>query len=148
LEFDSLINSPDLWKKEITMKDNREIAEDRLENCETQLRSFKSYLTELKSMTAKHGTDKAQFEEDLLEVETNVKYYEGEVAQLKQVVGKSYKGAGTRTVPDSVLPRTKKQGIGSFVLSTISFISGVVLGSKLKARQSSKDAPNGKERVD
>jgi hypothetical protein len=130
------------------MKDNREIMEDHLENCETQLRNSQAYLAELKNMTAKHGTDKAQFEEDLLEAETNVKYYEGEIAQLKQVVGKSDKGAGTRTVPDSVLPRTAKQGIGSFVLSTISFISGAVLGSKLKARQGSKDAPEGKGKAD
>ena len=130
------------------MKDNREIMEDRLEHCETQLRSFKSYLTELKNMTAKHGTDKAEFEEDLLELETNVKYYEGEVAQLKKTVGKSDKGAGTRTVADSVLPRTAKQGIGSFVLSAISFVSGALLGSKLKARQGNKDAPGGKDKFD
>ena len=130
------------------MKDNRELLENRLENCEAELRSSQAYLAELKSMTAKHGTDKAQFEEDLLEAETNVKYYEAEVAHLKTLAEKSDKGAGTRTVADSVLPRTAKQGIGSFVLSAISFVSGALLGSKLKARQGSKDAPERKEKVD
>ncbi|MDT4895180.1 MAG: hypothetical protein QOH25_257 [Acidobacteriota bacterium] len=130
------------------MKDNREMLEDQLENFETQLRSLNSYLKELKDKTAEHGTDRAQFEEDLIEAENNVKYYEGEIARLKKEVGKSDQGAGTRTVADSILPRTAKQGIGSFVLSAISFVSGALLGSKLKARQASKDAPEGKEKVD
>lgn len=130
------------------MNDTREMMEDRLEDFEMQLRGLNSFLKELKDRTAEHATDKEHFEEDLLEAEHNVKYYESEIARLKKELGGSYKGADTRTVPDSVLPRTAKQGIGSFVLSSISFISGAVLGSKLKARQGSKDAPKGKEKVD
>jgi hypothetical protein len=130
------------------MNDKREMLEDQLERYEAQLRSLKSHLTELKNMTAKHGTDRAHFEDDLREVEHNVKYYEGEIARLKKEVGKPDKGARPRTVPDSVLPRTAKQGIGSFVLSSISFVSGAILGSKLKAKRDSQDAPEGKEKID
>lgn len=130
------------------MNDNREILEDRLERYEAQLQSLKSYLKELKDKTAEHGTDKAQFEEDLIEAEHNVKYYEDERARLKKALGKSAEGAYPRNVADSILPRTMKQGVGSFVLSAISFVSGALLGSKLKARRGNKDEPEGKERVD
>jgi peptidoglycan hydrolase CwlO-like protein len=130
------------------MNDNREILEDRLERYEAQLQGLKSYLKELKDKTAEHGTDKAQFEEDLIEAEHNVKYYEAERARLKKELGKSDEGAYPRNVADSILPRTVKQGVGSFVLSAISFVSGALLGSKLKARRGSKDEPEGKERVD
>ena len=130
------------------MNDNREILEDHLEKYEAQLQSLNSYIKELKSMTAKHGTDKAQFEMDLLEAENNVNFYEGEIAWLKKEVGKSGKGSRPRNVTDSVLPRTAKQGIGSFVLSSIGFVFGALLGSKLKARRGGKDAPEGKEKAD
>ena len=135
-------------KERIIMDENREMLEDHLERYEAQLRSLNSFLKELKDKTAEHGTDKAHFEEDLIEAEHNVTFYEGEIARLKKELGGSYKGAGTRTVPDSVLPRTAKQGVGSFVISAISFVSGALLGSKLKARRDSKDAPAGKEKDD
>jgi hypothetical protein len=128
------------------MKANREMLEDQLQRYETQLGSFSSYIKELNDMTAKYGTDKAQFEQDLLEAETNVKYYEGEIARVKKELKDSDKGSSPRNPADSVLPRTVKQGIGSFVLSSISFVTGALIGSKLKARRSTKDASQEKEK--
>ncbi|HEV7374193.1 MAG TPA: hypothetical protein VGN95_05725 [Pyrinomonadaceae bacterium] len=128
------------------MKPNREMMEDQLETCEDQLKSFTSYLHELKDTTAKLGTDSTQFEEDLMEVENNVKYYGGEVARLKTEIGKLGKAAPqARTAVDSVLPHTLKQGMGSLLLSSISFAAGMLLGSMLNERRDSKDAP-GKRR--
>jgi prefoldin subunit 5 len=117
------------------MKPNREMLEDQLETYEEQLRSFTSYLKELKDTTAKLGTDSSQFEEDLMEVENNVKYYGGEVARLKTEVGKLDKPAPpARTTVDTVLPHTLKQGMGSLLLASISFAAGMLLGSMLKDR--------------
>ena len=118
------------------MKPNREMMEDQLETCEDQLKSFTSYLHELKDTTAKLGTDSTQFEEDLMEVENNVKYYGGEVARLKTEIGKLGKAAPqARTAVDSVLPHTLKQGMGSLLLSSISFAAGMLLGSMLNERR-------------
>lgn len=116
------------------MKPNREMLEDQLETYEEQFRSFTSYLKELKDTTAKLGTDSSQFEEDLMEVENNVKYYGGEVARLKTEIGKLDKAPLARTTVDTVLPHTLKQGMGSLLLSSISFVAGMLLGSMLKDR--------------
>jgi chromosome segregation ATPase len=125
-----------LEKGEERMKPNREMMEDQLETCEDQLKSFTSYLHELKDTTAKLGTDSTQFEEDLMEVENNVKYYGGEVARLKTEIGKLGKAAPqARTAVDSVLPHTLKQGMGSLLLSSISFAAGMLLGSMLNERR-------------
>jgi prefoldin subunit 5 len=127
------------------MKLDREMLEDQLKTYEAQLSSLTSYLKELKDTTAKLGTDSAQFEEDLMETENNVKYYGGEVARIKTELGKLEKAAPpARTAVDTVLPHTVKQGIGSLLLSSISFAAGTLLGSKLKARRSSKEETEGK----
>lgn len=124
------------------MKPNREMLEDQLETYEAQLSSLSSYLKELKDTTAKLGTDSAQFEEDLMEVENDVKYYGGEVARVKTELGKLDKAAPpARNAVDTVLPHTLKQGMGSLLLSSISFAAGMLLGSMLNDRRNSKDAP-------
>lgn len=130
------------------MDETREMMEDHLERYEAQLRGLNSFLKELKDKIAEHDTDEAHVEEDLLEAEHNVTYYEGEIARLKKELGKGDKGTYSRKVQDSVLPRTAKQGIGSFVISAVSFVSGAILGSKLKAKRGSKDEPLGKEKGD
>jgi len=127
------------------MKPNRDMLEDELETYEAQLTSLSSYLNELKTTTAKLGTDRAQVEEDLMETENNVKYYGGEVARIKTEIGKLDKALPpARTAVDTVLPHTLKQGVGSLLLSSISFAAGTLLGSKLKTRRDSKDAPEKK----
>jgi chromosome segregation ATPase len=116
------------------MKPNRELLEDQLEEHEEQLRELTSYLKELKNKTAELGTDSSQFEEDLTETENDVKYYEGEVARLQTELGRLGKAAPARTAVDTVLPHTLKQGMGSLLLSSISFAAGMLLGSMLKDR--------------
>jgi hypothetical protein len=128
------------------MNASRESLEDQLQEHEAELRSLKSYRKELSDMTAKHGTDRDQFESDLREVEHNVEYYEGEVAriksELKEIGGDTpYKGGSAPPygAPDTVLPRTMKQGVGSLLFSVISFGAGVLLGSKLSSRPRSRN---------
>jgi len=54
------------------MKATREMLEDRLVSCQEELKGFSSYVKELKAMTAKHGTDQTQVEDDLREAEHNI----------------------------------------------------------------------------
>jgi septal ring factor EnvC (AmiA/AmiB activator) len=123
------------------MNVSRDMLEDQLQNDETQLKSLKSYLKELNDMTAKHGTDRAQFEQDLLEVENNIKYYGGEVARVKNELQSLEKTKGVvASTAATMLPQTVKQGVGSLILSTISFGVGALLGSKLKSKRGDKDS--------
>lgn len=123
------------------MKVNRAILEGQLERYETQLRSTSSFIKELNDRVAEHGTDRAQVEEDLIEAENNVKYYEGEVEWIKKELGETDKASPAPKAADSILPRTAKQGLGSLILSAIGFAAGALLGSRMKARQAGKDAP-------
>lgn len=75
------------------MDTNREMLDDQLESYEAQLRSLNSYIKELNNKTAKHGTEKALFEQDLMEAEHNVKYYEGEIARIRELIEKEPDGA-------------------------------------------------------
>jgi septal ring factor EnvC (AmiA/AmiB activator) len=122
------------------MKVNRAILEDQLERYETQLKSLTSFSKELNARVEEHGTDRAQIEDDLIETENNVKYYEGEIARIKKELGGSVKASSAPKAADSVLPRTAKQGLGSLILSAIGFAAGTVFGSRMKARQAGKDA--------
>ncbi|HJR08414.1 MAG TPA: hypothetical protein VJ842_14225 [Pyrinomonadaceae bacterium] len=120
------------------MNVNRDVLEDQLQDYEAQLRSLNSYVKELNDQIAKHGTDKAQVEEDLLEAGHNVKYYEGEIARLKQEIGHVGKGGGGGQGGGKVhLPPKVKQGLVPVVISSISFLAGTLLGSKLKSRRGS-----------
>jgi hypothetical protein len=117
------------------MKDSRELLEDQLSGYEQQLAGVKSYIKELKDKTTQHGTAKEHFQEDLIEAEHNLKFYQGEIEELKKEIGSSTKPKVPRPGGDSVLPRTKKQGIGSLIISSVSFLAGAVLGSKIKSRK-------------
>jgi hypothetical protein len=130
------------------MKAGSELLEAQLKRYEAELKGLQSYVKELKDTTARLGTDKEQFEQDLIEAENNIKYYEGEVAQLKKEVSRYDKPQRMQAAPDTVLPRTVKQGIGSFVFSSVSFVAGALLGSKMKARRASQDEPVEKEKKD
>jgi len=130
------------------MKVSREILEDQQQRYETQLKSLNSYVKELKDMTAKHGTDMSQYEEDLREARYNIKYYESEIARVKGELGERGETVPAKGAADTLLPRTVKQGLGSLLFSSISFVAGAVLGSRLKSQRKSQDAPEGKERGD
>lgn len=122
------------------MKPNKALLEDQLENCEGELKGLSSYVQELKTTTAKLGTDPAQFEDDLVEAEQNIGFYQGEIAQIKEEIGEPAKPSPTEPGPGTILPQTAKQGIGSIVFSSISFILGALLGSRLKSRKGDKDS--------
>jgi uncharacterized protein len=75
------------------MSDSREQLEDQLESYRGKLRGFNSYIKELNDMCAKHGTGKEHFEGDLREAEHNVKYYEGEIALIGELIEQGTGGA-------------------------------------------------------
>lgn len=99
------------------MKVTRQMLEGQLENNEQKLKGLRSSLTELNAMTANHATDKEHFQQDLMEAEHNISFYEGEVARLKQEIGKLPKEG--RPTADNILPHTAKQGIGPLLFSSI-----------------------------
>ncbi|HEV7473095.1 MAG TPA: hypothetical protein VGN90_03535 [Pyrinomonadaceae bacterium] len=115
------------------MKTNREVLEDRLEDDEEQLKGLKSFVTELKAMTAKNGTDEAQFEEDLREAEHNIKFYDGEITRVKKEIADSPKDKPHRP-GGTYEPKSPKPGISSIIFSSIGFVAGTLFGSILGSR--------------
>ena len=113
------------------MKSNREALEDQLENYEEDLRGVSSYVAELKATTARLGTEPAQFEEDLREGEHNIKFYQGEIALIKKALGATPK---PKPSPGPIVSQ-RPSGITSVIASSISFLVGALLGSKLKSRK-------------
>jgi hypothetical protein len=112
--------------------------EDQLRMYEEHVKGFKSYLKEINDRAAEYGTDKAHFEEDVLEAEHNIKYYEGEIGRVKKELGEPDKDCGIKTGAGAILPQTVKQGIGSLIFSSIGFVAGALIGSRLKSRRSNK----------
>jgi TolA-binding protein len=123
------------------MSVNPDVLEDQLQDYEAQLRSLNSYIKALNDRCIECGTDKTQVEVDLMEAEHNVKYYEGEIARLKQEIGQAGKGGGGRGGGGGqggrkiALPPKVKQGLVPLIISSISFAAGTLLGSKLKSRR-------------
>jgi hypothetical protein len=106
------------------MKVNRQLLEKQLAEDQEESKSRRSYLRELKEMTAKLGTNKEEYETDQIEAENDAKYYDGEIARLKKELAQAPPIGGT--------PR---QGIGAVVFSSISFVVGALLGSRFKSRK-------------
>jgi outer membrane lipoprotein SlyB len=121
------------------MKANREVLEDHLQEYEQQVKGLKSYIKELTAQAERHETEKSQYEMDLIEAEHNVKYYDAEIGRIRKELGGGAQGGGRPQA--GILPRTARQGIGSFVFSTIGFIAGAVLGSKMKSKGKDRREP-------
>ncbi len=124
------------------MKAKRDVLEDQLQEYEQQVRELNSYIAELTGQAEKHGTGKSEYEMDVIEAEHNVKFYEAEIARIKKELG------GTRGRPPyagTILPRTARHGIGSFVFTAIGFVTGVFLGSQLKSRNQDKREGGGED---
>lgn len=121
------------------MKPSREMLEQQLERYREKLNCLNSYIQELNNMTVKHGTERENFEADLMEAECNVKYYQDEIARINQEIVKLPEAELGQTGADTILPHTAKQIIGSFIFSSISFGAGILLGSRLKSRRSGID---------
>lgn len=126
------------------MKASRETLENQLEEYKAKLNGLKSFIKELKDKTTEHGTEKHHFEEDLIEAEHNIKFYEDAIAHIKNEIGEAGKEERSQTGADTILPRTVKQGIGFFVFSAVGFVTGALLGSKLKSRSGGQDQPEKK----
>jgi hypothetical protein len=136
-----------LLERGSAMKPGHELLGDQLEKYEQQLGGLNSYVRELKAKASEHGTAAEQYDADLLEAEHNIEYYKAEIARVKGEMGNP-PGAGgglrTGTNPpragsDSILPRTAKQGAGSFIVSAVSFVAGALVGSKLKSRKGGQE---------
>ena len=83
------------------MEPSHETLEEQLKDYEGQLRGFNSYVKELKDKTAEHGTEQEHFEVDLMEAEHNVKYYEGEVARIRELIEKGPDGVAYSVYQDA-----------------------------------------------
>lgn len=80
------------------MKADQEMFEDQLKDYEEQLRGLNFYIKELEVKTAELGTPREHFEEELVEAEHNVKYYEGEIARIRETTEKEPDGGATYLV--------------------------------------------------
>jgi hypothetical protein len=111
---------------------------DEAEYCATRLAHLNSFVSELKVMAAKHGTDESVLGEDLNEAQHNISYYEGELDRISEELGGrgggGYVGA-PRPRYDSILPRTPRQGVGAALLVSLGLLAGVLIGSQLASRK-------------
>ena len=104
------------------MQISRETLKSHLEKYEQELRELNSFITELNAMTDKHDTPTEHFAEDLAEAKHNVVYYEGEIARIKKQLRK----------PGGMLSLSREQIVGVGIISSISFVAGLLLGSSLR----------------
>jgi chromosome segregation ATPase len=107
------------------MQASREMLKDRLERYEQELRELHSFLQELDTTTAKYNTPSEQVEEDIREANHNIKFYEGEIAEIKKMLWK----------PSWRLPHSREQLLETVVITSISFVTGVLLGTTLGGKR-------------
>jgi hypothetical protein len=117
------------------MKANRLLLQERLEGYESQLQGLHSYVTELKAMTAKHATDKEMFATDLIEAQHNIRYYQNGIALLKTELSNAHRDAPTQADLDNGPATGGPPRLIAVVISSLSFLVGAVVGSRLKSRK-------------
>jgi hypothetical protein len=125
------------------MNKKRLTLEGQLEDYEGKLKGLRSYIKELTERTKESGTDSEQFETDLMEAQHNIKYYEGEIALIKEELAEEDKTTGTPDEPTTVLQQILKPDIGTLILASVSFVAGAILASQLSSRSGSKDSRGG-----
>jgi hypothetical protein len=125
------------------MKAIRDVLEDQMQEYERQVTGLKAYIKELRDTAEKHGTEKSEYETDLIEAEHNIKYYEAEIERIRKEVGGS-RGGGRHPQAGTILPRTVRQGVGFFICSAIGFVAGAFLGSQITSK--GKDREGGRVR--
>ena len=118
------------------MNESRDTLEDRLQNYEARLGGLKSFVKELNARTEEHGTAREHFEEDLVEAEHNLKFYEEGIAQTRAALAKlgdapGPGGCGTR--PGTGLK--SKKGIGALL---IGLAAAALVAVGLKSRRGGK----------
>lgn len=124
------------------MQNNRVILDDALETCEEKVKSLNSYVRELKATTAKHETPTEHYESDLAKAMHDILHYEDTIKLLKNQRRTPSPGLKSGTV-GTLLPKTRNQGIGAVILSSISFAAGTIVGSLLNSGKSNKDRESG-----
>ncbi len=115
------------------MRAGRGMLEERLGRYEEQLRGLNSYVKELNDRADEHGTDRSLIEDDLREAEHNIRFYESEIAHIRQELGA---GGGGHDAGggDRILPRTAKQGVVPLALALLGLAAGAILGASLSSR--------------
>ena len=120
------------------MNESRDTLEDRLQNYEARLGGLKSFVKELNARADEHGTAREHFEEDLVEAEHNLKFYEEGIAQTKAALAKlgdaPGPGGGGGTTPGTGLK--SKKGIGALL---IGLAAAALVAVGLKSRRGGKD---------
>ncbi len=111
---------------------------DRLRKYEEQLRGLKSFIEELKDVTAAHGTETESFEEDMEEARHNITFYEAEIARIKKEMEQFPEDDYTQTKTSGLVPQTAKQGLGYLILASVSFVAGALLASNLMSQGADK----------
>ena len=112
------------------MNATREMLEVSLQDYQRQLGSLNSYLGALKERVEQHGTSPELFEEDLLEAEHNVEYYEAEVARLTKELGRTENAAEQA---QGLLARVPKPDGNALILASITFAAGILVGFSINA---------------
>lgn len=125
------------------MKVKRDVLEDHLQEYEQEVRGLKSYIQALRDTAEKHGTEKSEYEADLIEAEHNVQYYQDEIARIREELGGG-SGGGRYPQGGTLLPRTARECVGSLVFSAIGFVAGAVLVSVMMSK--TKDREGGRVR--
>ena len=123
------------------MNESRETLEDRLQNYEAQLGGLKSFVKELNHHADKHETPREHLEEDLLEAEHNIKFYEEGIEHVKAQLAKlgdapqpGRPGAGGGGIGPVL---KSKKGIGAIVVG-LAAAALVALGLKKSRRGGGK----------
>ncbi len=113
----------------------RDQLEDQAGEYQTRLSGLRSYMTELREMLSRHGTDESLLEADLHEAEHNVRYYEAELARVRKELGAARGGGGGTGRVEALLPLTGKQSAGAIALVSLGFAAGVLVGRLLNDRK-------------
>ena len=112
------------------MKTQREILEGEKVRFEGKLQDLRAYIKELTDRTAEHDSEDEHFEEDLMKAEHDAEYYENEIESLEKMI---------RPAPTAKLKLIAKQGRVSIIVSSIAFLVGAYLGSRLIPRNSQRE---------
>lgn len=124
------------------MQNNRVILDDALGTCEEKVKGLSSYVRELKTTTAKYDTPIEQYEADLAKAMNDILHYEAEIKLLKNQMPTPSPGVKSGTV-GTLLPKTRNQGIGAVILSSISFAAGTIVGALMNSGKGNKDRESG-----
>lgn len=116
------------------------LLQEQLDEYQTQLKGLKSYLRELNEVVSKNGTEKDQYETDVLEAENNVQYYEAEIEHIEQELKGAARPQSVRAAAVGMLPQTATQGAGTLLFSSLTFLAGLLIGSRLLSGRRGKES--------